>query len=107
LSRPIKASGDIAGPVERVKIEDMFGKCWSIPNPGPALPTIITVQAPAGIGKNHCYIYNNYFFIKIVPKKCLIVQRILPIKKVQILRIRSFYVVRKTLSNVLASVVVG
>ncbi len=50
LCRPIKASGDIAGPVERVKIEDMFGKCWSIPNPGPPLPTIITVQAPAGIG---------------------------------------------------------
>jgi hypothetical protein len=29
----------------------MFGKCWSIPNPGPPLPTIITVQAPAGIGQ--------------------------------------------------------
>ena len=49
--RPVKASGDI-GPVERVKIEDMFGKCWSIPNAGPPLPTIITVQAPAGIGKH-------------------------------------------------------
>ena len=29
----------------------MFGKCWSIPCPGPSLPTVITVQAPAGIGK--------------------------------------------------------
>ena len=41
-----------AGAVQSVKIEEMFGKCWSIPDAGPALPTIITVQAPAGIGKS-------------------------------------------------------
>ena len=39
------------GAVESVRIEEMFGKCWSIPCPGPSLPTVITVQAPAGIGK--------------------------------------------------------
>ncbi|CAB4065157.1 unnamed protein product [Lepeophtheirus salmonis] len=37
-----------------VKIEDMFvgARCWSLPRPGPSVPTIITVQAPAGIGKS-------------------------------------------------------
>lgn len=38
--------------VESVKIEDMFGTCWSIPRACPPLPTVITVQAPAGIGKS-------------------------------------------------------
>ena len=30
----------------------MFGKCWCLPGAAPPLPTIITVQAPAGIGKS-------------------------------------------------------
>lgn len=51
FTRPVNGAGDIAGAVESVRIEDMFGKCWAVPNPGPALPTVITVQAPAGIGK--------------------------------------------------------
>ncbi len=38
--------------VESVKIEDMFGTCWSVPRACPPLPTVITVQAPAGIGKS-------------------------------------------------------
>ncbi len=39
--------------VESVRIEDMFGtSCWSVPRAGPAVPTVITVQAPAGIGKS-------------------------------------------------------
>lgn len=43
--------GDI-NAVESVKIEDMFGTCWSVPQACPPLPTVITVQAPAGIGKS-------------------------------------------------------
>jgi len=52
FSRPVRGAGDVAGAVESVKIEEMFGRCWSIPDAAPALPTIITVQAPAGIGKS-------------------------------------------------------
>lgn len=51
FTRPVNGAGDIAGAVESVRIEDMFGRCWSVPSPGPSLPTVITVQAPAGIGK--------------------------------------------------------
>ena len=47
FSRPLDA-----GAVESVRIEDMFGTCWSVPRAGPPLPTVITVQAPAGIGKS-------------------------------------------------------
>ena len=43
--------GDVKS-VESVKIEDMFGTCWSVPHACPPLPTVITVQAPAGIGKS-------------------------------------------------------
>ena len=35
-------SGESA--LESVKIEDMFGTCWSVPRAPPALPTVITVQ---------------------------------------------------------------
>jgi len=42
----------ISGAVQSVKIEEMFGKCWCLPGAAPPLPTIITVQAPAGIGKS-------------------------------------------------------
>ena len=42
----------ILGAVQSVKIEEMFGKCWCLPGAAPPLPTIITVQAPAGIGKS-------------------------------------------------------
>ena len=38
--------------MQSVKIENMFGTCWSIPAASPPLPTVITVQAPAGIGKS-------------------------------------------------------
>ena len=41
-----------SGAVQSVKIEEMFGKCWCLPGAAPPLPTIITVQAPAGIGKS-------------------------------------------------------
>lgn len=51
FTRPVNGAGDVSGAVESVRIEEMFGKCWAIPNQGPALPTVITVQAPAGIGK--------------------------------------------------------
>lgn len=51
FTRPVNGAGDIAGAVESIKIEEMFGKCWGVPCQGPALPTVITVQAPAGIGK--------------------------------------------------------
>jgi len=50
FTRPVNGAGDIS-PVQSVRIEEMFGKCWSVPSKGPSLPTIITVQAPAGIGK--------------------------------------------------------
>ena len=50
FTRPVNGAGDIS-ELKSVRIEEMFGKCWSVPCPGPALPTIITVQAPAGIGK--------------------------------------------------------
>ena len=45
-------NANIIGAVESVKIEEMFGKCWCLPGAAPPLPTIITVQAPAGIGKS-------------------------------------------------------
>ena len=51
FTRPVNGAGDIAGAVESVRIEEMFGRCWAVPCQGPSLPTIITVQAPAGIGK--------------------------------------------------------
>ena len=51
FTRPVNGAGDISGAVESVRIEEMFGKCWAVPCQGPSLPTIITVQAPAGIGK--------------------------------------------------------
>ena len=51
FTRPVNGAGDVAGAVESVRIEDMFGHCWAVPTQGPALPTVITVQAPAGIGK--------------------------------------------------------
>ena len=37
-----------------IRIEDMFigSQCWSVPRVGPSIPTVITVQAPAGIGKS-------------------------------------------------------
>ena len=43
---------NFSGAVQSVKIEEMFGKCWCLPGAAPPLPTIITVQAPAGIGKS-------------------------------------------------------
>lgn len=43
---------EVKNPVESVRIEAMFGACWSVPRAGPPLPTVITVQAPAGIGKS-------------------------------------------------------
>ena len=48
FSKPM--NGD--GILESVRIEDMFGTCWSVPRACPPLPTVITVQAPAGIGKS-------------------------------------------------------
>ena len=36
--------GNGESALESVKIEDMFGTCWSVPCAPPALPTIITVQ---------------------------------------------------------------
>lgn len=50
FTRAVAGQDDSA--LESVRIEDMFGACWSVPRPGPSLPTIITVQAPAGIGKS-------------------------------------------------------
>jgi hypothetical protein len=44
--------GNGESALESVKIEDMFGTCWAVPMAPPALPTVITVQAPAGIGKS-------------------------------------------------------
>lgn len=38
--------------IESIKIEDMFHSCWAIPKELPSLSTVITVQAPAGIGKS-------------------------------------------------------
>ena len=46
-----KPGGDL-NSMESVRIEDMFGTCWSVPRAMPPLPTVITVQAPAGIGKS-------------------------------------------------------
>ena len=31
FTRPVNGAGDVAGAVESVKIEDMFGKCWAVP----------------------------------------------------------------------------
>ena len=31
FTRPVNGAGDIAGAVESIKIEEMFGKCWGVP----------------------------------------------------------------------------
>ena len=36
--------GNGESALESVRIEDMFGTCWSVPRAPPALPTVITVQ---------------------------------------------------------------
>ena len=36
--------GNGENALESVRIEDMFGTCWSVPMALPALPTVITVQ---------------------------------------------------------------
>ena len=35
-----------------ISIHDLFSHSWQIPMTGPRVPTVITVQAPAGIGKS-------------------------------------------------------
>ena len=35
-----------------ISIHDMFRHSWQVPMVGPRLPTVVTVQAPAGIGKS-------------------------------------------------------
>ena len=37
---------------KNISIHDLFENSWQIPMVGPRLPTVITVQAPAGIGKS-------------------------------------------------------
>ena len=50
--------GNGESALESVRIEDMFGTCWSVPRAPPALPTVITVQVQTtdsvagGISKN-------------------------------------------------------
>ena len=31
FTRPVNGAGDVAGAVESVRIEEMFGKCWAVP----------------------------------------------------------------------------
>jgi len=37
---------------KNVSIHDLFNVCWHLPLSGPRIPTVVTVQAPAGIGKS-------------------------------------------------------